>query len=136
MTRKAWIAFASISLIWGVPYLLIRIAVRRGVPPGTLAWARVALAAALLLALAWRAGGPGWPRGRRGAGGARRGARPAPRGPERRSDRRCRGARAAVHRGRVRDLHGADPRGGHQPRDRDHLRQSGDRRRTRRLAAR
>src|SRR5437763_10492220 len=56
MSRKAWIAFAAISLIWGVPYLLIRIAVRHGVPPGTLAWTRVALAAVLLLALAWRAG--------------------------------------------------------------------------------
>src|SRR5205807_3898474 len=53
---KAWIAFAAISLIWGVPYLLIRIAVQHGVPPGTLAWTRVALAAALLLVLAWRAG--------------------------------------------------------------------------------
>jgi drug/metabolite transporter (DMT)-like permease len=56
MSRKAWIAFAAVSLIWGVPYLLIRIAVRHGVPPGTLAWARVTLAAVLLLALAWRAG--------------------------------------------------------------------------------
>ena len=48
MSRKAWIAFATISLIWGIPYLLIRIAVRNGVPPGTLAWARVSLTAALL----------------------------------------------------------------------------------------
>jgi drug/metabolite transporter (DMT)-like permease len=64
MSRKAWIAFAAISLIWGVPYLLIRIAVRHGVPPGTLAWTRVALAAALLLALAWRAGTLGSVRGR------------------------------------------------------------------------
>src|SRR5437588_5614239 len=64
MTRKAWIAFAAISLIWGVPYLLIRIAVQHGVPPGTLAWTRVALAAVLLLALAWRAGTLGSLRGR------------------------------------------------------------------------
>jgi drug/metabolite transporter (DMT)-like permease len=64
MSRKAWIAFAAISLIWGVPYLLIRIAVRHGVPPGTLAWTRVALAAALLMALAWRAGTLGSLRGR------------------------------------------------------------------------
>ncbi len=64
MSRKAWIAFAAVSLIWGVPYLLIRIAVRHGVPPGTLAWARVTLAAALLLALAWRAGTLGSLRGR------------------------------------------------------------------------
>jgi drug/metabolite transporter (DMT)-like permease len=56
MTRRAWLAFAAMSLIWGVPYLLIRIAVRHGVPPGALAFGRVALAAIVLLALAWRAG--------------------------------------------------------------------------------
>jgi drug/metabolite transporter (DMT)-like permease len=56
MTRRAWIAFAAMSLIWGVPYLLIRIAVRHGVTPATLAFGRVALAAVVLLALAWRAG--------------------------------------------------------------------------------
>ncbi len=44
------------SLIWGVPYLLIKVAVGHGVPPLTLAWARVTLAAVLLLALAWKAG--------------------------------------------------------------------------------
>ena len=64
MSRKAWIAFLAVSLIWGIPYLLIRIAVRNGVPPGTLAFARVTLAAALLLALAWRAGTLGSLRGR------------------------------------------------------------------------
>jgi drug/metabolite transporter (DMT)-like permease len=56
MTRRAWIAFAAVSLIWGIPYLLIRIAVRHGVPPAFLAWSRVTLAAVVLLALAWRAG--------------------------------------------------------------------------------
>ncbi|MDQ6822183.1 MAG: EamA family transporter [Actinomycetota bacterium] len=56
MSRRAWIAFAAMSLIWGVPYLLIRIAVQHGVPPLSLAWARVALGAAVLLTLAWRAG--------------------------------------------------------------------------------
>jgi drug/metabolite transporter (DMT)-like permease len=44
------------SLIWGVPYLLIKVAVGHGVPPLTLAWARVTLGAAVLLTLAWRAG--------------------------------------------------------------------------------
>jgi drug/metabolite transporter (DMT)-like permease len=44
------------SLIWGVPYLLIRVAVRDGVTPAALAWARVFLAAAVLLLLGWRAG--------------------------------------------------------------------------------
>jgi drug/metabolite transporter (DMT)-like permease len=56
MTRRAWLAFAAMSLIWGVPYLLIKIAVRHGFTPGTLAFGRVALAAVVLLALAWRAG--------------------------------------------------------------------------------
>lgn len=64
MSRRAWLAFTAMSLIWGIPYLLIRIAVEHGIPPGTLAWTRVALAAAMLLALAWRAGTLGSLRGR------------------------------------------------------------------------
>jgi drug/metabolite transporter (DMT)-like permease len=56
MTRKAWIVFAAVSVIWGVPYLFIRIAVRHGVPPFALAWGRIALGAVVLLALAWQAG--------------------------------------------------------------------------------
>jgi drug/metabolite transporter (DMT)-like permease len=56
MNRRAWLAFAAISLIWGIPYLLIRIAVRHGVTPAAVAWGRVALAALVLLALAWQAG--------------------------------------------------------------------------------
>jgi drug/metabolite transporter (DMT)-like permease len=56
MTRRAWLAFAAISVIWGIPYLLIRVAVRHGMTPAFLAWGRVTLAAVVLLALAWRAG--------------------------------------------------------------------------------
>jgi drug/metabolite transporter (DMT)-like permease len=56
MSRRAWLAFAAISVIWGVPYLLIKVAVEHGVPPLTLAWARVTLGAAVLLTLAWKAG--------------------------------------------------------------------------------
>ncbi len=56
MSRRAWLAFAAISVIWGIPYLLIRIAVRHGISPVFLAWGRVTLAAVVLLALAWRAG--------------------------------------------------------------------------------
>lgn len=56
-------AFAAVSIIWGIPYLLIRIAVRHGVTPGFLAWGRVTLAAVVLLALAWRAGTLGSVRG-------------------------------------------------------------------------
>lgn len=56
MTRRAWLAFGAISVIWGIPYLLIRVAVRHGMTPAFLAWGRVTLAAVVLLALAWRAG--------------------------------------------------------------------------------
>src|SRR5436309_1618775 len=56
MSRRAWLAFGAISVIWGIPYLLIRIAVRHGMTPAFLAWGRVTLAAVVLLALAWQAG--------------------------------------------------------------------------------
>lgn len=56
MSSRAWLAFAAISLLWGIPYLFIKIAVDGGVPPLLLAWGRIALAAAVLLAIAWRAG--------------------------------------------------------------------------------
>jgi drug/metabolite transporter (DMT)-like permease len=54
------------SLIWGVPYLFIKVAVDDGVSPVFLSFARVALAAALLLVLARRAGVLGQLRGRWG----------------------------------------------------------------------
>ena len=56
MTVRAWLLFAASSLIWGVPYLFIKIAIDDGVSPGFIAWARVALAALLLLPLALRRG--------------------------------------------------------------------------------
>lgn len=56
MSRRAWLAFAAMSVIWGIPYLLIRIAVRDGVTPVLLSWTRVTLGGIVLLALAWRAG--------------------------------------------------------------------------------
>lgn len=56
MTRRAWLAFAAASIIWGVPYLFIKIAVDHGVTAPVLAWGRVTLGAVVLLALAWRAG--------------------------------------------------------------------------------
>src|SRR6478609_1874557 len=56
MSRRAWIAFAAMSIIWGSSYLFIKIAVDGGVPPLALAWGRVTLAAVVLVALAWRAG--------------------------------------------------------------------------------
>ena len=56
MTKRAWLVFGAVSVIWGIPYLFIKIAVRDGVSPASVAWARVTLAAVVLLALAWRTG--------------------------------------------------------------------------------
>jgi drug/metabolite transporter (DMT)-like permease len=44
------------ATLWGMPFLFIKLAVDDGVPPVFLAWARIVLAAVVLLALAWRAG--------------------------------------------------------------------------------
>lgn len=56
MSRRAWIAFAAVSVLWGFPYLFIKIALDGGVPPLVLAWGRIVLGAALLAPLAWRGG--------------------------------------------------------------------------------
>jgi drug/metabolite transporter (DMT)-like permease len=56
MTARAWLLFACVSVVWGVPYFLIKVAVDDGVPPGFVAWSRVALGAAVLAPLAWRRG--------------------------------------------------------------------------------
>jgi drug/metabolite transporter (DMT)-like permease len=48
--------FAAVSTLWGIPYLLIKIAINGGVTPGVLAWGRITLAAVVLLALARRSG--------------------------------------------------------------------------------
>ncbi len=54
MTRRAWLLFILSSVIWGVPYLFIKIAVDAGIAPAFVAWSRIVLAAALLLPLAIR----------------------------------------------------------------------------------
>jgi drug/metabolite transporter (DMT)-like permease len=56
MSARAWVAFAAVSTLWGMPYLFIKVAVDDGVSPAFLAWVRVVLGAAVLLGLAWRAG--------------------------------------------------------------------------------
>jgi len=56
MSVRAWSLFAAVSTVWGIPYLFIKIGVDGGVPPVLLAWARIALAAIVLLGLAARAG--------------------------------------------------------------------------------
>ena len=64
MSRRAWAAFAAVSLIWGIPYLFIKIAVRGGMTPIPLAWGRVTVAAILLLGYSARRGQLGALRGR------------------------------------------------------------------------
>ncbi|MFT3863500.1 MAG: DMT family transporter [Solirubrobacterales bacterium] len=64
MSRRAWGAFAAVSVLWGLPYLFIKIADDDGMPPLVLAWSRVVLGAAMLAALAWRNGTLGTLRGR------------------------------------------------------------------------
>src|SRR3954451_16427835 len=56
VNRRAWLAFATLSLIWGVPYLFIKVAVDGGISPFFLAWARLVLGAALLFAIVPRQG--------------------------------------------------------------------------------
>jgi drug/metabolite transporter (DMT)-like permease len=64
MSARAWVAFAAVSTLWGMPYLFIKVAVDDGVPPAFLAWVRVVLGAAVLLGLAWHAGALSSLRGR------------------------------------------------------------------------
>jgi drug/metabolite transporter (DMT)-like permease len=56
MSARAWTGFAALSVLWGVPYFFIKVAVDGGMSPAFIAWVRVVLAAAILLALAKRAG--------------------------------------------------------------------------------
>src|SRR6478672_5861312 len=55
MTRRGLILFASLGIIWGVPYLFIKIAIAE-LTPEFLVLARTAVAAALLLPIAARRG--------------------------------------------------------------------------------
>jgi len=55
VSRRGWILFALLSIAWGIPYLLIKIAVAE-VPVPVLVFARVTLGAAILLPLALRRG--------------------------------------------------------------------------------
>ncbi len=51
MTRAAWVLFAAMSVIWGIPYLFIKIAVEE-LSPAAVAGGRTLLAALVLLPLA------------------------------------------------------------------------------------
>jgi drug/metabolite transporter (DMT)-like permease len=56
LNSKSRLAFITVAILWGIPYLLIKIAVDDGVPPAFVAWARVVIGAAILLALSWKLG--------------------------------------------------------------------------------
>ena len=51
MTRRGLVLFGLMSIIWGIPYLFIRVAVAE-ITPATLVLARTAIAAAILLPIA------------------------------------------------------------------------------------
>jgi drug/metabolite transporter (DMT)-like permease len=51
MTRRGWLLFAMMGLIWGIPYLLIKVAVG-GLHPAMLVFVRTGLAAVLLVPIA------------------------------------------------------------------------------------
>ena len=55
MSRRGWVLFGLMSVIWGVPYLLIKVA-DGGVSVPVLVFARVAIGSAVLLPLAIRRG--------------------------------------------------------------------------------
>jgi drug/metabolite transporter (DMT)-like permease len=63
VSARAWGLFGAVAVLWGFPYLFIKVAVEDGISPAFLSWARVVLAAAILLPLAWRAGALGAIRG-------------------------------------------------------------------------
>jgi drug/metabolite transporter (DMT)-like permease len=55
VSARAWALFAAVSVIWGMPYLFIKIAVDE-ISPSLVAWSRLTLAALVLLPLAWKLG--------------------------------------------------------------------------------
>jgi drug/metabolite transporter (DMT)-like permease len=63
LTARAWSLFAFVSVIWGLPYLLIKVTIDEGMSPLFITWGRGICAAAVLLLLAWKAGKLGGLRG-------------------------------------------------------------------------
>ena len=64
MSRRGWLLFLALGLIWGTPYLMIRVAVRE-VDPATLLFARTALASLIFVPVmarrgTWRQLRPAW----------------------------------------------------------------------------
>ncbi len=63
MDRRAWTLLVALGAIWGASFLLIEIGLR-DLAPGLLAWARIALAALVLMAFARASGALAGLRGR------------------------------------------------------------------------
>jgi drug/metabolite transporter (DMT)-like permease len=55
MSKRGWLLFTAMSVIWGIPYLLIKVSLR-DLTPGTLVFARTGIAALLLVPLAAKRG--------------------------------------------------------------------------------
>src|SRR5918995_1639688 len=55
MSARAWWLFAAVSLLWGIPYLFIKLAVE-DLSPVWVAFGRIVVAFALLLPYAWHKG--------------------------------------------------------------------------------
>ncbi len=56
MTKRGWLLFGAMAVIWGIPYFLIRVAVKELQPP-VVVFGRTTLAAIVLLTMAARTGG-------------------------------------------------------------------------------
>jgi drug/metabolite transporter (DMT)-like permease len=55
VTGRFWATIALLSLIWGMPYYLIKVALVE-LSPACVAWGRITIGALVLLPLAWRRG--------------------------------------------------------------------------------
>jgi drug/metabolite transporter (DMT)-like permease len=55
MSLRAWMAFAALGVIWGLPYFCIKLALQ-DFSPFVVVWGRVLLATLVLLPIAWRRG--------------------------------------------------------------------------------
>lgn len=57
MTARGWLLFSLMGVVWGIPYLLIKVAVDADLSPSTVVFTRCLLGAALLLPFALHQGG-------------------------------------------------------------------------------
>ncbi len=57
MTARGWLLFSLMGVVWGIPYLLIKVAVEADLSPSTVVFTRCLLGALILLPFAVRQGG-------------------------------------------------------------------------------